>query len=164
MIEIENKKIGKYLLQKRKEDQKTQKEVANDLGVTYQAVSRWENGDSIPDIETLCMIADLYHVSVDEILQRNPQPEEKSEMILLASMSVMVYIIAIIVFLVINAIWISVVGIALFIIFSMGAMFPANIYYFSELTVKTKKDTLVYLGSYIPLLMGVGIILFTLFV
>ena len=95
---MDNKKIGKYLLQKRKEDQKTQKEVADDLGVTYQAVSRWENGDSIPDIETLCLIADLYHVSVDEILQRDPQSEEKSEMILLASMSIVVYIVAIIVF------------------------------------------------------------------
>lgn len=68
---MDNKKIGRYLLKKRKEEQKTQKEIAGDLGVTYQAVSRWENGDSIPDIETLCMIADLYKVSVDEILQDN---------------------------------------------------------------------------------------------
>lgn len=160
---MDNKKIGKYLLQKRKEDQKTQKEVADDLGVTYQAVSRWENGDSIPDIETLCMIADLYHVSVDEILQRNPQSEEKSEMILLAFMSVVVYIVAIIVFLVINAIWLSIVGIALFIIFSLGGLLPANIYFFGELTVKSKKDTYIYLGSYIPLIIGVVIILISVF-
>lgn len=85
-------------------------------------------------------------------------------MCLLASMSVMVYIIAIIVFLVINAIWLPIVGIALFIIFNLGGLFPANVYYFSELTVKAKKDTLVYLGSYISLLIGIGIILFTLFV
>ena len=160
---MDNKKIGKYLLQKRKEDQKTQKEVADDLGVTYQAVSRWENGDSIPDIETLCMIADLYHVSVDEILQRNRQAEEKSEMILLAFMSIVVYIVAIIVFLVINAIWLSIVGIALFIIFSLGGLLPANIYFFGELTVKSKKDTYIYLGSYIPLIIGIVIILISVF-
>ena len=161
---MDNKKIGKYLLQKRKEDQKTQKEVADDLGVTYQAVSRWENGDSIPDIETLCMIADLYHVSVDEILQRNTQSEDKSEMILLAFMSIIVYIVAIIVFLVINAIWLSIVGISLFIIFSLGGLLPANIYYFGELTVKSKKDTYIYLGSYIPLVIGIVIIIASVFV
>lgn len=156
---MENKKIGKYLLQKRKEEAKTQKEIADELGVTYQAVSRWENGDSIPDIETLCLIADLYHVSVDEILQRNPQPDEKNEMILLAAMSVIVYIVATISFIVINAVWLPVVGIGLFIIFSLGGLVPANLYYFNELTVKTKKDTIIYFGSYIPLLIGIVLIL-----
>lgn len=157
---MENKKIGLYLLKKRKAEAKTQKEVAEDLGVTYQAVSRWENGDSIPDIETLCMIADLYHVSVDEILQRNPIQEEKSEMILLAAMSSVVYIVAAITFIVINSLWLPIIGIALFIVFTLGGLFPANLYYFGELRKKTKQDTLIYIGSYIPILIGIIIIIF----
>lgn len=157
---MENIKIGKYLLQKRKEEAKTQKEIADDLGVTYQAVSRWENGDSIPDIETLCMIADMYHVSVDEILQRNPIQDEKNEMILLAAMSVIVYIVAIIGFIVINLlVSVPFVGTALFMIFSLGGLIPANIYYFGELNVKTKNDTIIYLSSYIPLIIGIIIVL-----
>lgn len=158
---MENKKIGKYLFNKRKEEGKTQKEIADELGVTYQAVSRWENGDSIPDIETLCMIADLYHVTVDEILQREAteQEEEKSEMILLAFMSVTVYIIAIIVFLVINAVWLREVAIGAFAFLGISGMVPANIYFFGE-SKKTKNDILIYLLSYLPLLIGVILVLF----
>ena len=62
--------IGKYLLKKRKERSLTQAELAKKLDVTFQAVSRWENGDSIPDIGTLVQLADLYSISVDDILQR----------------------------------------------------------------------------------------------
>ena len=46
-------KIALYLQTKRKEKGVTQAELAKELGVTYQAVSRWENGKSIPDIDTL---------------------------------------------------------------------------------------------------------------
>jgi len=162
VMKVENKKIGKYLLQKRKEESKTQKDIADDLGVTYQAVSRWENGDSIPDIETLCMIADMYHVSVDEILQRECFQEDKNEMVLLSGMSVLVYIVAIIVFIVINAIWLPIVGVGLFSVFVLGGLVPANLYYFGELTYKSKKDSIIYLASYIPLLIGIVVVIASL--
>lgn len=158
---MDNKRIGHYLLKKRKEETKTQKEVADELGVTYQAVSRWENGDSIPDIETLCMIADMYHVSVDEILQRNPKPEEKSQMILLAAMSGFVHVVAIIGFIVINALWISFVGIAVFAVLTLAGMLPANIYYFSELQDKSRTDRIAYILSYVPVVIGLVIVLVT---
>lgn len=67
---MNNKLIGKYLFEKRKSINLTQNELANELGVTYQAVSRWENGDSVPDIDTLSNLADFYNVSIDDILQR----------------------------------------------------------------------------------------------
>jgi transcriptional regulator with XRE-family HTH domain len=156
---MDNKRIGQYLLKKRKEETKTQKEVADELGVTYQAVSRWENGDSIPDIETLCMIADMYHVSVDEILQRNPQPIEKSQMILLAAMSGFVHVMAIICFIVINTLWIPLVGIAVFAVISLGGLVPANIYYFFELEEKSRNDTIAYIVSYVPAMVGLIIVL-----
>lgn len=72
---MNNKKIGQYLRTKRTERKLTQAELAKEFGVTYQAVSRWENGDSIPDIETLVMIADFYQVSLDDILQRDKEQE-----------------------------------------------------------------------------------------
>lgn len=69
---MNSKIIGNYLQQKRKQKEMTQKELADILGVTFQAVSRWEKGDSIPDLDSLDNLAKFYNVSIDEILQRNP--------------------------------------------------------------------------------------------
>lgn len=76
---MDNVEIGKYLLKLRKEKSLTQNELALKLGVTYQAVSRWENGDSIPDIDSLGNIADFYNISIDDILQRTQSKEEDKQ-------------------------------------------------------------------------------------
>ncbi len=68
---MDSKLIGKYLQQKRKEKDFTQKDLADIMGVTFQAVSRWEKGDSIPDLDSLDNLAKFYKVSIDEILQRD---------------------------------------------------------------------------------------------
>lgn len=75
---MNNKEIGKYLLGKRKSYEMTQADLAEKLNVTYQAVSRWETGESIPDIQTLSAIADLYDVSIDEILQKEAKVKEEN--------------------------------------------------------------------------------------
>ena len=49
----------------RRERNITQEEVAQSLGVTYQSVSRWENGLAYPDIEQIPRIAQLFHISTD---------------------------------------------------------------------------------------------------
>lgn len=74
--------IGLYLRAKRNERKLTQTDLAKKFGVTYQAVSRWENNDSIPDIETLVMIADFYEISLDDIIGRNQNVkyEDKTSM------------------------------------------------------------------------------------
>lgn len=156
---MDTKKIGRYLLKKRKEEEKTQKEVAHELGVTYQAVSRWENGDSLPDIETLCLIADMYHVSLDEILQRERLPDERSDMPALAVMSGLTYTIATIIFIVIFNLWIPLVAIAAFIILLLGGAFPVNIYFFTQISNRTKKDAHFYMASYVPAVIAVIIVL-----
>lgn len=46
----------------------TQEQFAEKLFVTRQAVSRWENGDSIPNVETLKMISENFGVSMDDLL------------------------------------------------------------------------------------------------
>ena len=70
VVYMDSKLIGNYLQQKRKFKDMTQKELADIIGVTFQAVSRWEKGDSIPDLDSLDNLAKFYNVSVDEILQR----------------------------------------------------------------------------------------------
>lgn len=54
----------------RKESGLTQEQVAEKLNVSRQAVAKWENGDTLPDIENCIALADLYGTTVD-ILVRN---------------------------------------------------------------------------------------------
>jgi transcriptional regulator with XRE-family HTH domain len=46
----------------------TQRELSTKLGVTFQTVSKWENGNSLPDITLLPVLAETFHVSVDQLL------------------------------------------------------------------------------------------------
>lgn len=54
----------------RKDKKLTQEEVAERLNISAQAVSKWENDISMPDISLLSDIADLFEVSIDELLGR----------------------------------------------------------------------------------------------
>ncbi len=61
-------KIAETIRRLRREHNMTQNELADRLGVSYQAVSRWENESSYPDIELLPAIAALFGVTVDYLL------------------------------------------------------------------------------------------------
>lgn len=59
-------KIGKYIARKRKEKGLTQTRVAEVLLVTDRAVSRWENGKNLPDMELIPQLCNLYGISLNE--------------------------------------------------------------------------------------------------
>ena len=61
-------KVGKKIAELRKNNNMTQFELADTLGISFQAVSNWERGNSMPDISKLPEIAALFQVSIDEIL------------------------------------------------------------------------------------------------
>ena len=63
-----NVKIGENIKRLRKERDMTQEQLAAELGVSFQAVSRWELGNTHPDIELLPVIARCFDVTVDELL------------------------------------------------------------------------------------------------
>lgn len=63
--------IGKNILELRKQKGIKQEELAAELGVTAAAVSKWENGYTLPDILMLCVLADYFGVITDELLGRN---------------------------------------------------------------------------------------------
>ena len=69
-------KIGEKIRAKRREYDLTQEELANMLGVTKASISKWENNESFPDVTMLPQIAQLFHITMDELfnytLERKP--------------------------------------------------------------------------------------------
>ena len=61
-------KIGKRIAELRKKKNITQMELADAMGISFQAVSNWERGNSMPDISKLPELSELFGVSIDEIL------------------------------------------------------------------------------------------------
>lgn len=70
-------KIGEFISKKRKECNLTQEDLANKIYVTNKAVSRWENGKSLPEIETLYLLSKELNTSVNEILEAGIEKEEE---------------------------------------------------------------------------------------
>jgi len=69
--------IGQNLRNLHRSADMTQDELAVKLGVTFQTVSRWENGGSYPDIEFLPAIAGVFGVTVDHLLGMNTEKKQK---------------------------------------------------------------------------------------
>ena len=69
--------IGTVIRDRRRAMDLTQEQVAERLGVTCQSVSRWENGQTYPDIEFLPDLAELFEVSLDELMGRNRTARER---------------------------------------------------------------------------------------
>ena len=69
--------IGEKLKKLRTERNMTQTEVAKSLGVTSQAVSKWENENGLPDITQLVPLADLFGVSIDVLFDHSQDEREK---------------------------------------------------------------------------------------
>lgn len=68
----------------------TQEEVANHLGITKAAVSKWECGQSMPDISMLPLIAELYGVSIDELFGRaDDVTQDEADAIYLKALSLL---------------------------------------------------------------------------
>ena len=76
---MQQQTLGAMIASLRKERQMTQLELAEQLGVTDKAVSKWERNLSCPDITAIPKLADILGVSVEELLraQTAEQPAEK---------------------------------------------------------------------------------------
>lgn len=71
-MENKTETLGRRIAALRKAQGWTQEQLAEKTGVSAQAVSKWENGLSCPDISALPLLASLFHVSVDELLGVKP--------------------------------------------------------------------------------------------
>lgn len=71
--------IGEKLFELRREKNLSQEEVADELNVSRQTVSKWETNQSVPDFDKIVPLCELYGVGVEELLT-GKKPEEKTEM------------------------------------------------------------------------------------
>lgn len=69
-------KIGKYIALLRRQAGLTQEKLGEKLGVTNKTVSRWENGNYMPDIEMLELLARELHTSINDLLAGEKIPDE----------------------------------------------------------------------------------------
>jgi len=76
-------KIGKYIAENRKKKNLTQEQLAEKLGVTSKTISRWENGNYMPDIALLKPLSEELDVTLNDLLSgekiEKEQYQEKSE-------------------------------------------------------------------------------------
>ena len=73
MINLNELNIAKTLVLKRKEKGITQEELAAYIGVSKASVSKWETGQSYPDITFLPQLASYFNITVDELINYQPQ-------------------------------------------------------------------------------------------
>ena len=69
MSEINKERFGKLIAECRKRKGYTQQELAEQLLVSNKAVSKWETGNSLPDISLLLPISEILEIKISELLQ-----------------------------------------------------------------------------------------------
>ncbi len=73
---MNQQKIGGFLKELRKEKEWTQEQLAELLGVTNRSISRWENGNNLPDLDLLIQISEYFGIGLEEILSGEKRTEE----------------------------------------------------------------------------------------
>ena len=74
---MDQKKIGAFIARRRKELDMTQKELAEKLGITDRAVSKWETGRSMPDLSLLQPLSHVLEIDVNDLLNGAIISEDK---------------------------------------------------------------------------------------
>lgn len=116
-------KFGEFIYQKRKALGLTQEELGRKLGVTNKAVSKWEVGETTPDITVLEPLANLFQVTVDELLTGKEQSVENKKKVKLNKLLLIFVIILV------SLELLTIIG-------TVGSIIGINLYYQAELNKK----------------------------
>ena len=76
---MDQKNVGSFLRELRKEKQLTQEQLAERFGVTSRSVSRWETGSNMPDLSILVELADFYDVDIKDIIDGERKGEDMNK-------------------------------------------------------------------------------------
>lgn len=74
-----NLEIAKRLYEYRKTNNLSQEELAEKVGVSRQAVSKWERGEASPDTDNLIMLADIYGITLDELVKGKAEKNNSAD-------------------------------------------------------------------------------------
>lgn len=129
-------KVGKCILALRRENGLTQAEMAARIGVTAQAVSKWENGRGLPDISLLKKISEEFHVDLSQLLDGNLAPAAVPVPAPVAKRSRKAWII--------TAAVIAAAGLAVFLL----SQKPSENYSFSSLSSENQEFTIRGVAAY----------------
>ena len=66
---MDRTKIASFIQELRKEKGLTQAELGDLLNISFQAISKWENGENLPDVQSLENLSIIFNVTIDEILK-----------------------------------------------------------------------------------------------
>ena len=69
-------KIGEFLKELRKEHNLSQEQLAEKFNVSSRSISRWENGNTMPDISVMIELADFYDIDIRELLRGERKSEQ----------------------------------------------------------------------------------------
>ena len=96
---MDQEKIGKLIKKIRQDNNLTQQELAKKYDITYQAVSKWENGKAIPDIALLKEICHDFNIDINDLLDGNYKKKSINKKYLLITTVIIILItISIIIF------------------------------------------------------------------
>ena len=85
-------KVGKFIKKIRKQNNLTQAELASKYGITYQAVSKWENGINLPDITLIRQMSKDFNISVEDILDGELITKKKNKKVKIVIISLIIFI------------------------------------------------------------------------
>lgn len=89
---MDQEKVGNFIKKLRQDNNLTQAEFASKLGVTYQAVSKWENGKNVPDIATMKEISNLFNVNIDEIISGKKNNKNNKNIIIISIIAILLFV------------------------------------------------------------------------
>ena len=82
---MDQEKIANLIKRIRKENKLTQKQLADKYNVTYQAVSKWENGLNLPDAALLKQMSKDFNISMDDIFEGKYTKKNNKKIIIIIS-------------------------------------------------------------------------------
>lgn len=99
---MNQEKIGQAIKEIRTKNNLSQQAFAEKFGVTYQAVSKWENGKNIPDIAILKEICQAYNLKLEDLLDAKISNKSKNNWLKLMALVIIVLLIIILIILVLR--------------------------------------------------------------
>ena len=70
--------LGDKIIRLRRQNGWSQEELAEQLGISRQSVSKWESGTSVPDLDKIIKLSGIFRVSTDYLLKEESEEAERS--------------------------------------------------------------------------------------